>query len=506
MSVRKVFAVIVLITLLASAPLMVSGKEGAKDIQETGVGNPAEVQRSLSSMKGWFTENQGQIENPEVRFVYAASDCSIGFVESGYLMKMTDEDNLTSVVRVNFEDSNPVAPVGEEELPHRSNFFLGNDSSMWRTNVANYRKVVYEGLYDGIDLVFYTEEKGLKYDFIVSPGADPKEIRYSYEGIDAIHIDSRGNLHLATPAGELVEEAPLSYQVKDGKMVEVSCQYWTEGRLVGFKIGNYDPSTKLVIDPLIYSTFVGGSGEDKGRSVALDSEGCAVVTGVTHSSDFPTTAGCYDDSYNGSGDAFVFKLSSNGSGLVYSTFVGGGDDEQGLGIALDSEGCTVVTGETESSDFPTTTGCYDDSYNGNQEVFAFKLNSDGSSLVYSTFVGGGNYDCAYGIALDSHGCAVVTGITWSSDFPTTEGCYDDSYNGNNDVFVFKLSSDGSSLVYSTYVGGGDYDYGYGIALDSQGCAVGTGFTRSSDFPTTPGCYDNSHNGQSDAFVFKLSSD
>jgi len=216
-----------------------------------------DIQHRLSRMKGWFTENKGQIENPEVRFVYSGSP-AFGFVECGYLLKITGEDNRTAVVKVKFEGASPVSPKGSGMLEHGSSYFVGNDSSKWRTDVPNYQKVVYKNLYDGIDLVFYTTENGLKYDFIVSPGSDPEQICWSYTGAEGVSVDEKGRLHVETKAGEFVEQAPWSYQMKGEEKVEVESGYIVENKGVRFEAGDYDRGTELVIDPLVYSTFVGG--------------------------------------------------------------------------------------------------------------------------------------------------------------------------------------------------------------------------------------------------------
>jgi len=229
----------------------------------------------------------------------------------------------------------------------------------------------------------------------------------------------------------------------------------------------------------------------------------AYVTGETLSTDFPTPSG-YDSSYNGGDDAFVSKLSHDGSTLIYSTYLGGGNYDYGWGIAVDSSENAYVTGWTFSTDFPTPSG-YDSSYNGFDDAFVSKLSHDGSTLIYSTYLGGGYNDRGLGIAVDSSENAYVTGYTYSSDFPTSSA-YDSSLGGDEDAFVSKLSHDGSSLIYSTYLGGGNDDRGYGIAVDSSGNAYVTGWTFSTDFPTPSG-YDSSYNGgYDDAFVSKLSSD
>jgi len=464
----------------------------------------SEIRENFVSQKGWFTENRGQIRNQEIRFAYAGAECFLGFVESGYVVKMVGEDNLTSVLNVSFAGANPVIPAGEEKLSHKNNYFVGNRSAEWRTEVPAYNRITYKALYDGIDLIFYTTEDGLKYDFVVSPRAMPEEIAYSYEGCGDLFLDDQGNLHVTTPSGELVEQAPYSYQMKDGEKKEVSSCYRIDGRTVGIQTGKYEESTELIIDPLIFSTYLGGNGDDELLNIILDDENNAYVTGTTYSADFPNTTGCFDDSYNQDMDVFVCKLNPDGSDLIYSTFVGGRDYDKCASIALDSKNNAYIAGYTNSSDFPTTPGCFNDSYVSQfDEAFVFKLNWNGSDLSYSTFIGGDLFDRATGIAVDPDNSAYVTGYTLSSDFPITPGCFDDSANESWDVFALKLNHNGSDLLYSTFIGGDYIDMGYDIALDPENNAYITGHTWSSDFPNTTGCFDESYNDGTDVFVCKL---
>ncbi|NHJ49368.1 MAG: hypothetical protein FK733_16380 [Asgard group archaeon] len=258
---------------------------------------------------------------------------------------------------------------------------------------------------------------------------------------------------------------------------------------------------------LIYSTFVGGSGSEYPYSFAIDNEENAYVTGWTGSSNFPTTSGAYDESFNGGlSDCFVFKLSADGSSLINSTFIGGDDIDYGLSIALDNQGNPVVTGDALSSNFPTTSGVYNESPNGNGDCFVIKLSTDCSTLLNSTFIGGSERDYGISITFDYQGNIYVTGSTHSSNFPITSSTFDGSFNGARDCFVIKLTADCSSLLYSTFVGGSAQEDGMSLAIDCAGDIYVAGYTLSSNFPTTTGAYDESHNGDADGFVFKLTSD
>jgi hypothetical protein len=261
---------------------------------------------------------------------------------------------------------------------------------------------------------------------------------------------------------------------------------------------------------LAYSTYLGGRSpqgsarEDVGIGIAIDASGSAYVAGRTESATFPTTPGAFDTSYNGGADAFVTKLDPAGSSLLYSTFLGGGGFDNGIGIALDGGGSAYVVGSTDSADFPTTPAAFDTTFNGGfTDAFVTKLDPAGSSLLYSTFLGGAVRDAGDGIALDGGGSAYVVGSTDSSNFPTTPGAFDTTFNGGDDAFVTKLDPPGSTLLYSTFLGGPSTDSGTAIDIDRAGRAYVTGHTSSSSFPTTAGAFDTTYNGGGDAFVTTL---
>ncbi|MCB0202745.1 MAG: SBBP repeat-containing protein, partial [Anaerolineae bacterium] len=257
---------------------------------------------------------------------------------------------------------------------------------------------------------------------------------------------------------------------------------------------------------LVYATFLGGSDDDQSSDIAIDGAGNAFVTGYTWSSDFPTTPGAFDTTHSPGWDAYVAKLDAAGSGLIYSTFLGGSLSDFGYSIAVDGTGAAFVSGRAQSTDFPTTPGVFDPTnVFAADKGFVAKLNPAGSDLDYSTYLGGSVVDHCYAIAIDGSGNAYVTGYTWSSDFPTTPGAFDTNFDGPTDAFAAKLNATGTVLEYSTFLGGADAEEGNGIALDGAGNAFVMGITYSSDFPTTPGAFDTSLGGSSDAFVAKLNS-
>ena len=257
---------------------------------------------------------------------------------------------------------------------------------------------------------------------------------------------------------------------------------------------------------LEYSTYLGGSGVDQGYGIAVDSAGNAYVTGSTESTNFPT-ANAFQNTFGGGGDAFVTKLNAAGSALVYSTYLGGSDGDFGAGIAVDSAGNAYVTGVTDSTDFPTANALQNTNSGGIADVFVTKLNAAGSALAYSTYLGGSDFDSEPNIAVDSAGNVYVTGHTESTNFPTANAFQSTSGGGGGDAFVTKLNAAGSALVYSTYLGGSEAEFGGGIAADSAGNAYVTGTTDSDNFPTANALQPTSGGGtglaDGDAFVTKL---
>jgi len=479
-------------------------------------GSPAEAKLKASYLKSplAFEANRGQFD-ADIKFF------SRGL---GYALALTDTEAIfvlkngaagvgAGAIRMRLGGASPKSRVaGLDQLTGKTNYFTGKDKNHWHSDVPMFAKVAYQDVYPGVNLVYYGNQEQVEYDFVVAPGANPKQIELVFSGTEGLRIDNDGNLLLGVSGGELAQHKPIVYQMVHNRKARVRGKYVLRGGdSVGFKIGRYDETLPLYIDPVLsYATYLGGRYQDYGYSVAVDSSGAIYVTGRTDSNSspfFPTTGGAYDTSANGDWDAFVTKFNSNGT-LAYSTFLGGGNQDEGWGIAVDNSGNAYIAGFAISSDFPTQSAVQkfsniNDSANGN--AFVTKLNPAGNALVYSTYLGGEALDRAYAIAIDSGGYAYVTGVANSTGFPVIPAmtAYQRTNGGAGDVFVTQLSTGGNALVYSTYLGGSADEIGYAIAVDSSDYAYVTGYTQSSNYPATMGAFDTSYGGGKDALVTQL---
>jgi hypothetical protein len=430
-------------------------------------------------------------------------------------VRKTPEKIESSLLRMKLIGANAEPFVeGRDELPGKSNYFIGNDPDKWRSDVSRYRLVRYADVYPGIDLVYYGNQGQLEYDFVVAPGADPGAIQLSFEGADGLRIDDVGNLVLAVPGGELVQHVPLVYQKVAGVRRRVPGHYVLEGEgRVGFKVAAHDAGRPLVIDPVLsYSTYLGGDNLDWPMGIAVDSDGYIYVTGKTtwSSNTFPTK-NAYDASYCcGESDAFVAKLDPDATGdasLVYSTYLGGGHMDESYGIAVDDVGNAYVSGQTASYDFPTE-NAYQGSRLGTYDAFFTILDPSGSELVYSTYLGGHGIDYGQGVAVNSDGYAYIVGNTVSGSFPVTPDAYQVT-RGGEDCFVAKLDPNATdsdaSRVYATYFGEGPGTVKCkDIAVDADGKVYVTGhLSRGNEIPTKNGYQWYYYGGPTVAFVFKL---
>lgn len=440
------------------------------------------------------------------------------------------------IIRMNFFRNNEKTETkimidNTEKLDAYFNYFIGSNRSVWNSNVPLYKSVKME-LFNKVYIQFYFTAEGFRYDFILEPGAQPENIRLAFEGQNGMCITADGEISLFTTLGEILFKDINAYQVIKNKIIKMRCRFVKyDNEQIGLDAEWKDLKTPLIIDPLLYSTFLGGSSTEGAcmlgfdSNVSLDGAGNVIVSGYTRSDDFPTTSGAYDQTWNGEGgllsgyhgDIFVSKLNSTGSGLIFSTFIGG-DLCEAATCAIDNQEDIYLTGWTLSDNFPITTGAFDNTYNGStgdpngMDAIIVKLSNDGRNLIYSTYIGGNSLDQGMDIDIDFNGNCYITGVTASENFPATDGAYDESYNGGGsvgggsygDVFVTKLNPSGSNLVYSTYIGGSSIDCGNSCTLDPSNNLILTGHTYSNDFPVTPGSYDNTYNGGAvDAFLLKL---
>ena len=401
---------------------------------------------------------------------------------------------------------------GTEPLPGKSNYLIGKDSSQWRTNVSNFAKAEFGEIYPGVDIIYYGNQEKLEYDFIVKPAADPGQIRLGFNRAKKVSLDADGNLLVKTGAGIVTQKKPFAYQEQNGVRREIACRFNLsddkpagEGSVVGFEVGEYDRNQRLVIDPvLIYSTYLGGSGGDffnseQGNKILADAAGNAYIVGVTPSPDFPALNPL--QTARGGSDCFVTKLGANGSGLIFSTFLGGTQNDVCTGLDLDAAGNIYLTGQTLSDDFPLV-NAFQSVNKGNGDAFVAKLNPAGSAIIFSTFLGGTSTEAPSSIKLDQSGNICVGGATASSDFPVVNPVQG-TPQGGFDSFVTKFNSTGSALIFSTYLGGSADDFAAGPAVDAAGNIYMAGTTSSRNFPVTAGVFQSVKNGSDDAFIFKL---
>src|SRR5262245_24752945 len=361
--------------------------------------SPARVRDLWGQMPLHFEANRGQ-SDAEVRFLARGPGYGIYLTGSEAVLQLAPAARTRAgrstvrpreAVRLRLLGANRRPQVlGADEMPGKANYFIGSDPSRWHAGVPLYGRVLYKDVYPGVSLEYYGNQRQLEYDFTLEPGAELGKIRMRIDGARALRLDAEGNLVVETPHGAMVQKAPVVYQEGRAGRQPLVARYVLRGRReIGFAVDGRDRSARLVIDPIVfvYSTFLGGDDDDAGRSIALDRSRNAYITGGTFSStlpkDFPQrTIGPVKA---GSGDVFVRKLDEFGR-LVYSTVIGGSDSDTGLGIAVDEEGNAFVTGWTFSADFPTVGELQP--YRGNGDAFVLQLNTAGSLLVYSTYLGG----------------------------------------------------------------------------------------------------------------------
>ena len=500
----------------------------------------ARLIKAYGSINPSFEANQGQVES-QVKFLWRGRGYFLFLTDTEAILELPSRRSRTvraatkasgenkdrrndssefTVLRIEAAGASPDRTVcGVDPLPGKTNYIIGNDPKKWLSNIPSYSNVRYRSIYPGIDLVYHANQDRLEYDFVVAAAADPSLIKLRFGTPARLSLDPSGDLKVGARGDQVVFHRPRAYQTLGSETRTVPAGFViSRSQEVGFALGPYDRRAPLVIDPvLIYSTYLSGSGGDEANAIALDSSRAAYLAGSTLSANFPTTSGAYNRTFNTTmcppnaptrpcSDTFITKIDPTGSFLVYSTFLGGRGDDIPGGIAVDSSMNAYVMGNTTSDNFPTTAGAAQTTLRGPTNAYVTKLNSAGSNLLFSTYLGGSGTDLGNAIAIDGSTPpnAYVTGSTTSTDFFTTPTAFQPTYGGNNltDAFVTKVKGDGTTFLYSTYLGGSDADVGNGIAADGSGNAYVTGLTSSTNFPVK-NAFQPTKASLSDAFVTKI---
>jgi Bacterial Ig-like domain (group 3)/Cep192 domain 4/Beta-propeller repeat len=445
-----------------------------------------------------FETNRGQID-PAIKFAARGRNYTVGLTASGTLLakveppanaKAEPQMKNSSLLRLRIAGGNPNPQIDAlEEQGGKVNYYLGSAPGSWLTGIPLYAKVRYRGIYPGIDVVHYGNQGRLEHDFIVHPGADPRLIRMKISGANSVSLDRSGTINLKTASGAMTLEPPIAYQEANGVREVVAASYVLEQKgLVGFKLGAYDLSKAVIIDPVLaYSTYLTGSNRTEPKGIKVDGSGAAYILGDTFAINFPVV-NAFQSTNHGNTDVFLTKLNPEGTAIVFSTYFGGlGFDEAG-GIALDADGNAYITGVASSANFPTTPGAFQETCSPVfcHTPFVAKFTPDGM-LSYSTLLGPSN-GVGRAIAVDGSGNAYVTGLVASTDLPIVNA-FQPTFGGNGasaNAFVQKLNPSGSGFFYSTYFGSGGSNastIGRGIAVDGAGAAYVTGTLQSASIPT-----------------------
>lgn len=497
------------------------------------------VQNTYAKLPLFFIQNVGQLDR-NVKYYESGNGHATFFTETGVSLFLRNPESKDSSAQIRlFPLGGKGAPrvVGQGLQVGQAHYFIGNQPEKWRPRVPTYSAVLYEEIYEGVDMRFYGSQRQLEYDVIVKPGAVPSDVTLVYEGVEGLSLTPGGALEISLKHGKLIQKKPYIYQEVNGVRVEIPGKFKLLGRqpvgdlsehratnepdsnslnasspstayayLYGFEVGSYQQDLPLVIDPvLIYGTYLGGTNNDFGWAIALDGAGNHYIAGETWSLDFPLFSPVQGSHPGGTRSAFVTKINSTGTALLYSTYLGGSGEDLALGIAVDGAGAAYVTGQTSSSNFPTVLPIQG-STGGGWDAFVTKLDPSGSVIAYSTYLGGIGNDFGRGITVDRAGGAYLTGETLSINFPTT-AAIQGTYAGRSDAFVTKINASGMFLDYSTYLGGsasgalGD-DLGTSIAVDSTGAAYVAGKTNSLNFPTVSPLQP-SPAGDFDVFITKI---
>lgn len=461
-----------------------------------------------------FEENQGQAEKT-VKFLGRGPGYTLLLTDQGATFKLRQSNKRAAILKMELGGANAGVDItGLDQLAAKTNYYTGSDPRDWHTGVANYARVKYHNVYDGIDAVYYTADHELEYDFVVAPQADPGVIKLNFAGAERLSLDQNGNLQI-TVKGQVIEQrAPLTYQEVDGKREPVASRFMiAETNQVSFVIGSYDHDRALIIDPAMrYLTYIGGdNGDDSVSRVKVDSQQNTYLVGTTGSIDFTTAEDGPREADRGTA-VFVAKVNPNATQLLFLTVIDGNDLDSGADIALDDNGNSFITGQTRSRTFPTLNGSQGNGsrclrYNNctwrDTDAFFVKMSNVGQVLT-STCLGGRDFDAGAGIAVGPAGnLAYITGTTYSSTFPAVKAYQSGGVFGNGgDAFLIVVPTIVGEPVYSTQFGGNGLDQGTGVEVDANLFVYITGYTDSTDLPVKSPMQAN-NGGGNDAFIAKF---
>ncbi len=458
------------------------------------------VQARDAALPLFFVPNAG-LTDASFRYLVQAPRFTAGFAQGSVVFRLPGGQ-----IELSFPGSNSHADVAASGTAQaRANFLIGSTSDQWRTDLATSNELRYRELYPGIELAYFGSGAELKSEFRVAPGADATRIALHYSR--AVAIDANGDLLAGEGETQLREKAPDVYQETHqqgvGGRIKIAARYrLLDPNTATFELGAYDPSLPLVIDPVVsYATYLGGSNTGAVTATAVDASGNLYVGGWTSAVDFPTHTP-FQASNKGNVDAFIAKLNSTGTQLLYATYIGGNGADQVAGIAVDAAGEAYATGFTASTNFPLASPIRS-TLGGSRAAFVLKLNSAGTGLMFSTYLCGTAYDMGTAITVDTAGDAWVVGDTQSANFPMTTNAIQTTWGGGTDIFIAELTSTGA-LTLSTYWGGSGAEHAGGVALDPSGNVYVAGGTTSTDFPLVNPLQHANAGGQ-DAFVFKMNS-
>ena len=471
----------------------------------------------LSEVQLPFIANTGQTHE-DVKFYAYTFSGTVFITKKGSIVyslpEMKKEGNTTgTALAEEIIGLQNVQIFGRQKTSAQINSFRGKDISKWETDIPAYEVIDFGEVYDGIELKIKAGSNNVEKLFFIHPGSDPGLIRVKLNGSKGIRTNKNGMLEVETEPGSVYFTKPVAYQKEGSEKKYVDIKYKISGDEYGFEVGDYEQRKQLIIDPLLASTYVGGSEGEFCKAIALDKDENVYIVGNTGSVNFPVTAGVYCSSYGGGdGDVFLCKLSSDLTRLIASTFFGGDRDESGNFIVLDDENNVYITGHTYSENFPVTLGSFDITYNGGDaDVFIAKFDSDLKKLLISTFIGGSGRESDWRgpvIKLDNEKNVYLAGGTSSNDFPTTSDSYDPEFNGGSDIFITKFDADLTKIKASTYLGGSGMElFGNSLEISPAGDKIYVnGISMGPGYPRVEGSYTRSIEGGGGSFVSMLDKD